>query len=455
MGFGARPALGSDLLHRCCWVLCATLMLGLGAAELRAQPAPATKPPASATKRPVPVIKRQALPAKPSTATKRQTPQAAELVRPKKLARSTRPTRAARKRARAGGDRPAADNGALDNRVLANLTERINNNTVSIIAGELDSTDLAIAHDFSIALDDGDNLRILPVVGAGGDRNIRDVRFMKGVDLAITQSNLLARMRQSGDIGPIDDKIVYITKLFNEEMHLVARAEAGVTSIEQLAGRKVNLGEAGSGTQSIARDVFDRLRIAVREVNMTERAAIEGLRTGDIDATIVIGGKPVPAVERMAAGFRLLPMPFAKQLRDDFLPATLSSEDYPGLVDPGRRVETLAVGTVLIAYNWPKDSDHYKKIEKFVAAFFPQLAKLQMPPHHPKWRELNIAATLPGWTRFAAAEDWLRQNREPSEAAREQFDRFVSTRQAGGGAPEERERLFREFLQWQQAQERR
>jgi TRAP-type uncharacterized transport system substrate-binding protein len=295
----------------------------------------------------------------------------------------------------------------------------------------------------------------MPMVGAGGGRNIRDLRFMKGADLAITQPSLLARMRQSGEIGAIDDKIVYLAKLFNEEMHLVVRADAGVASIQHLAGRTVNLGEAGSGTQSIARDVFTRLGIAVREVNMTERAAIEGLRTGDIDATIVIGGKPVPAVALMSAGFRLLPVPFVKQLREDFLPAILSNEDYPGLIEPGRRVETLAVGSVLIAYNWPRDSDRYQKIEKFVEAFFPRLAKLQAPPHHPKWREVNVAATLPGWTRFGAAEDWLRDHREPSAAAREQFEHFVSTRQARAATAEERERLFQDFMQWQQARERR
>jgi TRAP-type uncharacterized transport system substrate-binding protein len=295
----------------------------------------------------------------------------------------------------------------------------------------------------------------MPMVGAGGGRNIRDIRFMKGVDLAITRPSLLARMRQSGEIGPIDDKIVYLTKLFNEEVHLVVRADAGVASIEHLAGRTVNFGESGSGTQSIAREVFSRLGIAVREVNIPERAAIEGLRSGDVDATVVIGGKPVPAVAIMAAGFRLLPVPFVKQLREDFLPAVLSNEDYPGLIEPGRRVETLAVGSVLVAYNWPRDSDRYQKIEKFVEAFFPRLGRLQTPPHHPKWREVNVAATLPGWTRFGAADDWLREHREPSGAAREQFERFVSARQDRAGTPEERERLFEEFLQWQQARDRR
>ena len=448
---GARPALRSERIYRGCVMLCAALMIGFGGAELRAQAAPATKPLA-------PMAKKHAAPAQPLIASQRKAPaRLAAHTQTTRLKKVARASKAARRKARAGVEKPvverrAAEKPAATNDPAAALSERINNNTVSVIAGELGSTDLAIAHELSLVLDDGDNLRIMPMVGAGGGRNIRDLRFMKGADLAITQPSLLARMRQSGEI---DDKIVYLAKLFNEEMHLVVRADAGVASIQHLAGRTVNLGEAGSGTQSIARDVFTRLGIAVREVNMTERAAIEGLRSGDIDATIVIGGKPVPAVALMSAGFRLLPVPFVKQLREDFLPAILSNEDYPGLIEPGRRVETLAVGSVLIAYNWPRDSDRYQKIEKFVEAFFPRLGRLQTPPHHPKWREVNVAATLPGWTRFGAAEDWLREHRETSGAAREEFERFVSARQAREATPDERERLFDEFQQWQQARERR
>ena len=294
------------------------------------------------------------------------------------------------------------------------------------------------------------------VEGEGGGQNIRDVRFMTGIDLGIAQTNLLDRLRAS---GAIDDKIVYLTKLFNEEVHLRRAAPpnpADRTAIDQLAGRTVNLGDAGSGTQSIARDVLGRLGVAVREVNLADRDAIAGLEAGDIDAVVLLGGKPVPTLA-MRKGLRLLALPFARQLRDDFLPATLSAEDYPGVVEPGRRVDTLAVGTVLIAHDWPRDSDHYRgRSKEFVDASIPtRSTKLRgRSPRHPKWREVNLAATLPGWTRFGAAETWLKQHREPSEVAREGFEQFVS---AHGGEPataKKRERLFREFLKWNEARER-
>jgi TRAP-type uncharacterized transport system substrate-binding protein len=335
--------------------------------------------------------------------------------------------------------------------------ERLNKNTLVIVSDGPGSTGLAIAHQLSVVLDDGDELRILPMVGAGGSRNIRDVRFMKGIDLGITQTNLLARMRQSGEIGPLDDKIVYLAKLFNEELHIAVRADSGLASIEQLAGRSVSLGEPGSGTQLIARDVLDRLGIAVREVDTAGTDPIARLAAGEIDAVALIGGKPIPAMAQRS-GLRLLAVPFAKPLREEFLPASLTSDDYPALVEPGSRVDTVAVGTVLIAYNWAKDSDQYKKIRKFVGAFFPQIAKLQAPPLHPKWREVNLAATLPGWTRFSAAETWLAQHKSESEQAttdRDKFDQFVRARAGGTGSAEDHEKLFQEFLQWSEVRARR
>jgi TRAP-type uncharacterized transport system substrate-binding protein len=389
-------------------------MMGLGLAVTGAHATPAAKraEPATAPRNITP---------KPSTSAQAQT----QAAQPRKV------KVAHRERRERTNDRASTDRASTD------LGERLNKNTLVIVSGGLESTDLAVTHQLSAVLDDGDDLRILPMVGAGGGRNIRDVRFMKGIDLGITQTNLLARMRQSGEIGALDDKIVYLAKLFNEELHIVVRADSGLDSVEQLAGRTVSLGEPGSGTQLIAHDVLDRLGIAVQEVNMAGTDALGRLATGEIDAVALIGGKPIPAVAQRS-GLRLLAVPFAKPLRDEFLPASLASDDYPTLVEPGRRVDTVAVGTVLIAYNWAKDSDQYKKIREFVAAFFPQITKLQGPPHHPKWREVNLAASVAGATRSSAAQEWLAQHREVAEQGRT-LDRLASKVARSSGASSSRE----------------
>jgi len=420
MGGCAQPTRLSGLFARCCVMLTAAAMLSV---SIDAHGAPATTPKTAAPK----VI----TPAAAATPT--------QPAQPRKVAHRPKRERTAD---RAGG----ADGG-----------ERPNKNALVIVADGPGSTDLVITHQLAAVLGDDDDMRILPMVGAGGGRNIRDVRFMKGIDLAITQTNLLARMRQSGEIGALDDKIVYLAKLFNEELHIVVRTDSGIGSIDQLAGHTVSLGDPGSGTQAIAHDVLERLGIAVREVNTAGTDPIARLAAGEIDAVALVGGKPIPAVAQRS-GLRLLAVPFVKPLREEFLPAALTSDDYPGMVESGSRVDTVAVGTVLISYNWAKDSDQYKKIRRFVAAFFPQIAKLQAPPLHPKWREVNLAATLPGWTRFAAAETWLAQHKSEDGQVvteRDKFDQFVRARGGDTGSADDHEKLFQEFLQWSDARARR
>jgi hypothetical protein len=134
----------------------------------------------------------------------------------------------------------------------------------------------------------------------------------------------------------------------------------------------------------------------------------------------------------------------------------LTSDDYPGLIAPGQKVETVAVSAVLIAFNWPKGTDRYRRIQKFVENFFPRLAEFQKAPRHPKWREANLAAVLPGWKRFEGAEEWLRKRGGVAQGERDQFDNFLAGRreQAASLPAGERDRLFQEFLQWK-ARERR
>jgi TRAP-type uncharacterized transport system substrate-binding protein len=221
----------------------------------------------------------------------------------------------------------------------------------------------------------------------------------------------------------------------------------------------VNFNFVNSGTQLSARDVFDRLGIKVEETNYGTADAFERMKIGEIAASVLASGKPAPAISAVKAadGFHFLPVPLSKALINDYLPTTLTHEDYPGLLAPGQTAETIAAGVALIAYNWPKNTDRYRRIAKFVDAFFPRLADFQKAPRHPKWREANLAAVLPGWKRFEGAEEWLRTHAEAAQAGRGNFDQFLAARQAQPASlpPGERDRLFQEFLQWNKARERR
>jgi uncharacterized protein len=340
---------------------------------------------------------------------------------------------------------------------LGSLGERLNANTIAIVSGNPNATYLTIAYDLSDVLDDGDNFRILPVIGKGGGQNIKDVRFLKGIDLGITQSIILNEFRESNEIGNIGNSIDYIAKLFNEEMHVVVRADSPITSLADLDGKVVNFSDIGSGSQLSSQDIFRRLGIHPKEVNMGQGDAVVKLKRGEIAATILIAGKPTGLMSKLRAadGLRFLPVQFALPLQADYLPAMLTHADYPGMIAPGHDISTIAVSAVLICYNWPRDSDRYRRIAEFIDRFFPKLSELQKPPHHPKWRETNLAAVLPGWNRFPAAAEWLEQHRGPRPVlagTRAQFDQFLAAQGGGQLSEAERDRLFQEFLEWRRQQ---
>src|SRR5262249_41040354 len=148
--------------------------------------------------------------------------------------------------------------------------------------------------------------------------------------------------------------------------HLVVRADSGINSIEQLDGQRVNFSDIGSGTQFSTRDIFQRLGIKPIEVNMGQGDAAEALKRGEIAATVLIAGKPTGSTSKLksADGFRVLPVPYPTQLQQDYLPAELTHSDYPNLIKEGETVDTVAVGAILIAYNWSRDTDRYRRITK-------------------------------------------------------------------------------------------
>ena len=335
---------------------------------------------------------------------------------------------------------------------LRAITERMNANTLTLVTGSPNLIFTAYGSDLATVLNDGDELRILPVISQGAVQNVRDVRFLRGIDLGFTISNILGHFRRTGELGDLEDKLVYITKISNDEVHIVTRSD--ITSLEQLRGRKVNFNSKGSGSQMTAHDIFDGLNIGVEEVNLGPADAFDKLAKREIAAVLITSGKPAAAVAQLKAsdGYRLIPVPFAKSLHDDYLPSTLTHEDYPNLIANGGALDTIAASSMLIAYNWPKNTDRYRRVDKFVKALFAKFPDLQKPPRNPHWREANLAATLPGWKRFEGAEELLASYREQTLASmREQFDQFLALRASKTPVNEqERTQLFNDFVRWRQ-----
>jgi TRAP transporter TAXI family solute receptor len=278
---------------------------------------------------------------------------------------------------------------------------RANAGTVGIVTGAADGTYVRIASDLAAVLD-GERLRVNPILGRGSLQNIADIMLLRSVDLGIVQTDALAHARRQQMFPSLDRLIHYVCKLYDEEVHVLARP--GIAAVHDLAGQRVNIDQPGSGTAVTASLILEALGIAVEPMHDPQDVALERLRRGEIAALVYVAGKPARLFTgiRPEEGLRLLPLPAAPALLETYLPTALTAADYPALLPEGG-AETLAVGAALVAHAWQPNSERHRKVARFVQALTQNFDAFLRPPRHPKWREVNLAATVPGWSRSAAA----------------------------------------------------
>jgi TRAP-type uncharacterized transport system substrate-binding protein len=332
---------------------------------------------------------------------------------------------------------------------------RKNNWTVGIAGGQLSGTYMTFANELAEVLDDGDNLRVVPIVTYGAASNLDDLLYLRQVDIAVTQSDVFEYFRTQRKLTGLPYRVHYIVRLPVSEVHILAARE--IRRMEDLRGRKVSFGPAGSASSLTGTIVFQRLGIEVEQILVDNSTALQKLKSGELAALVRVIGRPVDFFAKIPAnsGLHFLPIPFSEKFADYYAVSELTHREYPGLIPEGEPVETLGVPAVLAVFNWPQGSDRHRRVARFTEAFFNKWEKFREPSRHPKWRDVNLAATVPGWTRSSIAEEMLRRIREKDgstqQANAEEFSTFLKAKGPAFAdlTREQRESFFREFLQWQ------
>jgi len=348
-----------------------------------------------------------------------------------------------------------------------------NDIAVTVVVSGISCTCARFAEDIRNVVNDlgPEGIRVLPVLGVGGLQNANDVLFLKNIDMGVVDEDNLRLLKKKDPslYANIEQRIQYITKLYNSEFHVLARND--VKSYDDLRGKKVNFNLKDSQTEVSADAIFNSLNIPVQRSYYDNDEALKRLKSGDISAMIILTGAPQVTMSKvkMEDGLHFLPLDQASlpnhNLRDisaNYLPAELTHEMYPNVIPEGATVPTIANRALLVAYTWPENSPRYKRIAKFVDAFFSKIDLFDNASRHPKWREVNLAAEMPGWVRFRPAADWLATHRNQAVAAnssgsldqsspdlRQAFDKFVQNYTASTGrstlSAKERELLFAKF----------
>ena len=327
----------------------------------------------------------------------------------------------------------------------------INNWTVGLAGGLLEGTFVRYAADLGRALDDGDNLRVLPIVSYGAVGNVSDLIYLKGVDFAITYADVLDHFKNVLKIPGIEKRVNYVMPMFQGELHIYVRPE--INSLQDLVGKKVNFNTVGSAANYTGGIVFDRLGLQVERLFLNNAIALEQMKKGEVAAIIHVVGKPNSLFSSMKPepGYKFLPLEFSEKFEDYYVPAELTNADYPNLIPKGETVQTISVTALLAVFNWNPNTnnDRYRRCVRFIEYLFERFDKLRQPPYQPKWKEMNVAGTIPGWTRFPAAQELI--DKATARAATGSVDPSLARTQAARAAPldpAEQDRLFRQFLEW-------
>jgi TRAP transporter TAXI family solute receptor len=330
---------------------------------------------------------------------------------------------------------------------------KVNKWTLGLATGLLEGTYLRVGGEIARNLNDGDELRVIPMVTPGAVTNIRDLLYLKGVDIGLTNADVLDHFKHVEKIPNIEKRIHYVTELYIGDIHILVRPE--INSYKDLEGKKVSFHSPGSGAATSAPVIFRRLGVKVEAVYLNNAFALEKMKTGEFAALVNPGGKPQDFFTKFKNeyGFKFLTIPFDK-FDEYYVPSVFTDKDYPSYIKPGEKVDTIGVPVVLAVYNWPKESDRFRRVQRFIEYFFNRFEGFQKPPYHPDWKSVNLAARVPGWTRYWVAEEQLKQMvatgklRPPPGSPDVQQ---AAGPQAKPAAPTDRaqqERLFREFLEW-------
>ena len=247
------------------------------------------------------------------------------------------------------------------------------------------------------------NVRVLPVAGHGAVANVRDLLYLRGVDLAVLNSDVLAFLDQTGQYPDARRRIRYVTHLFDQKVFLLVRKD--INAIEDLRGRRlVVLSEAGSSR------VTATVLFGLRKINV----AVEAIGPGEVlddaglskfDGALLLSDEllRVRFGAQTRQGYHLLPIAMTPELQKTYQSAVIGAQELAGFSNAAN-VETVTVSTLLAVFNWTPLHGRYADVTNFIAAFFMNFKGLREQTSNSIWRQADIAAQSPGWTRFPAVQ---------------------------------------------------
>jgi hypothetical protein len=235
--------------------------------------------------------------------------------------------------------------------------------------------------------------------------------------MGIVQSDVLAfvaKLQTNQLLKNVAKKIKMVYPLYNEEIHLVGRQ--GISSFNDLAGKRVAIGEEGSGTYLTSKLLFEVSKVSPKEMVLAGTdQALAKLKAGAVDAMVYVAGLPVKLFsESVSEADNLHIIPITNKDVQQFYPAA----EIPAGTYPWQReaVPTVAVKAVLISFDFR--TANCENVGRFAGILAENLEWLQKNGH-PKWKAVDLGYTLKGWEQYDCVARYAptRQKPKPKDAS--------------------------------------
>lgn len=289
-------------------------------------------------------------------------------------------------------------------------------NGYCISAGNKKFTYYKIAEDLKhfVAPDSGFNLKVME---GGSVQNLKRMRWQNGVKFSIIQSDVLEFYRAQQESGnPVAAKIIEplraIMPLYNEEIHILVKADSDINTYSDLKGKRMALGKLGGGTAVTIKSIYKYMfgvEMANSNIHFTPKDmdsvddGLSALAKNSVDAWVMVVGQgterianflPEAAKHFKFVKFNITNPQEEKALQGPYLATSISTSSYPWLLED---TPTLTTKAILITQRYTTSASK-RNIKRFTQALCTNFGKLQAEGNS-KWQEVELGkAELPnGW----------------------------------------------------------
>jgi len=176
---------------------------------------------------------------------------------------------------------------------------------LSLVTGGTQGTYYALGGTFADLISDETGIKTTAEVSQASAANANALKA-GDAEIAFLQTDI-AYYAKNGELmfegQPVED-LVAIGGLYPETVQLVTTAKSGITSFDDLKGKKVSVGAPGSGTYANAEQLLEVHGLTMDDIeaqNLDFGESTDGLTTGQIDAAFITAGYPTAAVEALSA----------------------------------------------------------------------------------------------------------------------------------------------------------